>query len=72
MAPTTLQPSLYDTLTGLLRLVLVVLAVPAVLAGAAAACVVLVVGAPLVLGKRLLRQMKLAASSPTWVTPNAL
>jgi hypothetical protein len=72
MAPTTSQPSLYDTITGLVRLVLVVLAVPAVIAGAAAASAVLLIGASLVLGGRLLRKAKLAASSPTWATPNAL
>lgn len=72
MAPCTMQPSLYDTLSGLVRLVLVVLAVPAVVGGAAAACALLLLGAPLVLGGRLVRQLKLAASSPTWATPNAL
>ncbi|MEY2689492.1 MAG: hypothetical protein RL375_3691 [Pseudomonadota bacterium] len=72
MIPTTSQPSLYDTLAGLVRLVLVVMAVPAVMAGAAVACAVLVLGAPVVLGSRFLRQLKKAASSPTWAAPNAI
>jgi hypothetical protein len=62
---------LYDTLTGLVRLVLVVMAVPAVIAGAVVACALMVVGAPLVIAGRFLRQLKLAASSPTWAASNA-
>jgi hypothetical protein len=44
-----------DTLAGLARLLLVVLAVPAVLIGCAVALVVLAVSAPFVLALRLLR-----------------
>jgi hypothetical protein len=48
-------PAWNDTLAGLVRLLLVVLAVPAVLIGCAAALVVLVASAPFVLVFRLVR-----------------
>jgi hypothetical protein len=72
MVPTTSQPSLYDTLTGLIRLVLVVLAVPAVLAGAVAACVLAVVGTPVVLGARALRHLKMASGNAGWAASNVI
>jgi hypothetical protein len=68
MSTTSPHPSLFDTVAGLVRLVVVLMAVPAVMAGAAAASVVLMLGAPFVLAARGLRQFKRAASSPTWAS----
>jgi hypothetical protein len=50
--------SLKSTLVGLVRLLLVVLAIPAVLAGAAAALVVLALAAPLLLVRKLYRLLR--------------